>query len=120
MSFDYLEAQATADELIAEFGAPVTLSTQSGPSFDPITGAPITPSSPVSIAGVGVKIPYKVSEIDGAVIIMGDCQLLLATRQIPLIGMVTTLGGDLWRVVQANKKDYDTSTIVLWTLQLRK
>jgi hypothetical protein len=120
MSFDYLEAQLTADELIAEFGAPVTLSTQAGASFDPITGAPVTPSVPVSITGTGVKIPYKVGEIDGTVIIMGDCQLLLATRQIPLIGMVTTLGGDLWRVVQANKKDYDTSTIVLWTLQLRR
>jgi len=120
MSFDYLDAQLTADQLIAEFGATVTLSTQAGASFDPITGAPVTPSSPVNITGTGVKIPYKVGEIDGTVIIMGDCQLLLSTRQTPLIGMVTTLGGELWRVVQANKSDYDTSTIVLWTLQMRR
>jgi len=99
MSFDYLEAQLTADELIAEFGAAVTLSTQSGPVFDPVTGADITPSEPVSIAGVGVKLNYKSGEIDGTVILAGDCNLLLSTRATPLIGMVVTLAGETWRVI---------------------
>jgi hypothetical protein len=120
MSFDYISARAVADSLIAEFGAPVTLSTQSGPAFDPVTGAPITPSAGASITGAGAKLNYKAAEIDGSVIQMGDCKLMLSTRQTPLIGMTTTLGGELWRVVQANKLQPDSNTIVLWSLQMRR
>ena len=120
MSFDYLDAQLTADELIAEFGAAVTLSTQSGPSFDPITGAAVTPSAPVSISGVGVKLQYKSGEINGTTIIMGDCKYLLSTRQVPLIGMVVVLAGETWRVIAADPLSPDSATVVLWTLQLRR
>jgi hypothetical protein len=120
MSFDYLDAQATADELIAEFGATVTLSTQAGASFDPITGAAITPSAPVSISGVGVKLQYKSGEIDGTTIVMGDCKYLLSTRQTPLIGMVVVLAGETWRVISADPLSPASGVIVLWTLQLRR
>jgi hypothetical protein len=120
MSFDYLDAQATADDLIAEFGAPVTLSTQAGASFDPITGAPVTPSSPVNITGTGVKLQYKSGEIDGTVILVGDCKLLLSTRQVPLIGMVVVLAGETWRVIAADPLSPASGVIVLWTLQLRR
>jgi len=116
----YEKEQALADRLIAKKGAPVTLYTQSGPAFDPITGAPITPSAGASIIGAGVKLNYKAAEIDGSVIQMGDCKLLLSTRQTPLIGMTATLGGELWRVVQANKLQPDSNTIVLWSLQMRR
>jgi hypothetical protein len=54
------------------------------------------------------------------VIQIGDCKLLLSTRQTPLIGMTATLGGELWRVVQANKLQPDSNTIVLWSLQVRR
>lgn len=120
MSFDYLGAQATVDELITEFGAPVTLSTQSGSIFDSITGAAVTPSAPVSISGIGVKLQYKSSEIDGTTIIMGDCKYLLSTRDTPLIGMIVVLAGETWRVVAADPLSPDSTTIVLWTLQLRR
>jgi hypothetical protein len=120
MSFDYLDAQATADELIAEFGAPVTLSTQAGASFDPITGVPITPSEPVTISGIGAKFAYKSGEINGTTIIMGDCKYLLSTRQTPLIGMVVVLAGEAWRVIAADPLAPASGVIVLWTLQLRR
>lgn len=120
MIFDYLDAQATADELIAEFGAAVTLSTQAGSMFDPITGAAVTPSAPVSISGVGVKLQYKSGEIDGTVIIMGDCKYLLSTRDTPLIGMIVEFAGETWRVIAADPLSPDSATVVLWALQLRR
>ena len=120
MSFDYLELQGVADDGIGEAGAPVTLSTQAGASFDPITGAPITPSEPVTISGIGAKFAYKSGEINGTTIIMGDCKYLLSTRQTPLIGMIVVLAGETWRVIAADPLSPDSATIVLWTLQLRR
>jgi hypothetical protein len=116
----YEKEQALADRLIAKKGAAVTLSTQSGPSFDPITGAAVTPSAPVSISGVGVKVDYKSGEINGTTIIMGDCKYLLSTRQVPLIGMIVVLAGETWRVIAADPLAPASGVVVLWTLQLRR
>jgi hypothetical protein len=116
----YEKEQALADRLITKKGAPVTLSTQAGASFDPITGAPITPSAPASIGGTGVKLNYKSREIDGTVILAGDCKLLLSTRQAPLIGMIAALAGETWRVIAADPLSPDSATVVLWTLQMRR
>lgn len=114
----YLADQATADELIAEFGAPCTLSTQTQTGFDGL-GNPInTPS--VSITGTGVKLNYKTGEIDGSVVQMGDAKLLLSTRQVPLIDMRLTLAGETWRVVGIDTLAPDSTDVVFYTLQLRK
>lgn len=114
----YLADQATADELIAEFGAPCTLSTQAQTGYDGL-GNPInTPS--VSITGTGVKLNYSKSEIDGSVIQMGDAKFILSTRAVPLIDMRVTLAGEVWRVVSVMPLSPDSVTVVMYTLQLRK
>lgn len=45
MSFDYIDARATATELITDFGQAATLEkpgTATGPAYDPTLGAPVT------------------------------------------------------------------------------
>lgn len=114
----YLADQATADELIAEFGAPCTLSTQAQTGYDGL-GNPInTPS--VSIGGIGVILPYKRSEIDGSLVQMGDAKFLLSTRAAPQIDMRVTLAGVIWRVVDIETIQPDSTDVVLYTLQLRR
>lgn len=114
----YLADQATADELIAEFGAPCTLSTQAQTGYDGL-GNPInTPA--VSISGVGVKLKYDIAEIAGSVIQMGDAKFLLSTRAVPLIDMRVTLAGEVWRVVSVMPLSPDSVAVVMYTLQLRK
>ena len=114
----YLADQATADELIAEFGAPCTLSTQAQTGYDGLGNSINTPS--VSIGGIGVILPYKRSEIDGSRVQMGDAKFLLSTRAVPLIDMRLTLAGEVWRVVSVMPLSPDSVTVVMYTLQLRK
>lgn len=114
----YLADQATADELIAEFGAPCTLSTQAQTGYDGL-GNPISIPA-ASITGTGVKLNYSKSEIDGSVIQMGDAKFLLSTRAVPLIDMRVTLAGEVWRVISVSPLAPDSTDVVFYTLQLRK
>lgn len=114
----YLPQQATADRLIAKFGAPCTLSTQAQTGFDGL-GQPINIPA-VSINGAGVKLSYKTSEIDGSVVQMGDAKFLLSTRDAPLIDMRVTLAGEVWRVISVSPLAPDSIDAVFHTLQLRK
>ncbi len=114
----YLADQATADELIAEFGAPCVLSTQPQTSYDGL-GQPVSVPA-VSIAGAGVKLNYKKAEIDGSLVQMGDAKFLLSTRAAPLIDMRVTLAGEVWRVISVSPLAPDSTDVVFYTLQLRK
>lgn len=114
----YLPQQATADRLIAKFGAPCTLSTQAQIGYDGL-GQPINIPA-TSIGGTGVKLNYKTSEIDGSVVVMGDAKFLLSTRAAPLIDMRLTLAGEVWRVISVSPLAPDSTDVVFYTLQLRK
>lgn len=114
----YLPQQATADRLIAKFGAACTLSTNPSAEYDGL-GNPIA-VAPYSIDGVGVKLNYKSGEIDGSTVLMGDAKLYLSTRGKPLIDMRVTLAGETWRVVAVATLAPDSTDVVLYTLQLRK
>lgn len=120
----YLPQQATADRLIAKFGAPCTLSTQAQTGYDGL-GNPInTPS--VSISGTGVKLNYGTqeklqrSEVNGSVVQQGDIKFLLSTRALPQIDMRVTLAGEVWRVVAVDTLAPSSADVILYTLQLRK
>lgn len=114
----YLPQQATADRLIAKFGAPCTLSTQAQTGYDGL-GQPVNIPA-VSINGSGVKLNYKKAEIDGSVVQIGDAKFLLSTRQVPLIDMRVTLAGEVWRVISVSPLAPDSTDVVFYTLQLRK
>lgn len=114
----YLAQQATADRLIAKFGAPCTLSTQAQTGYDGL-GQPINIPA-ASITGHGVKLNYKKAEVDGSVIQMVDAKFLLSTRAVPLIDMRVTLTGETWRVVNVGALAPDSADVVFYTLQLRK
>lgn len=114
----YLAQQATADRLIAKFGAACELTTNGTAEFDGL-GNPIA-VAPYSITGTGVKLNYKTGEIDGSVVLMGDAKFLLSTRDVPLIDMRVTLAGETWRVIAVHTLAPDSTDVVLYTLQLRK
>lgn len=114
----YLPQQATADRLIAKFGASCTLSTQAQTGYDGLGNPTNTPS--VSISGTGVILPYKKSEVDGSLVQMGDAKFLLSTRAVPLIDMRVTLAGETWRVIAVDTLAPSSADVILYTLQLRK
>lgn len=114
----YLPQQATADRLIAKFGAPCTLSTQAQTGYDGL-GQPINIPA-TSINGTGVKLNYKKAEIDGSVVQVGDAKFLLSTRSVPLIDMRVTLAGEVWRVISVSPLAPDSTDVVFYALQLRK
>lgn len=114
----YLPQQATADRLIAKFGAACTLSTQAQTGYDGL-GQPINIPA-TSINGTGVKLNYKNAEVDGSVVQMGDAKFLLSARAVPLIDMRVTLAGEVWRVISVSPLAPDSTDVVFYTLQLRK
>lgn len=121
----YAEMQATAQELLEDFGAPVTLTKEAiaGVGYD-ADGNPQAPIPAVSVSGVGARLNYTGDtkqafvEATGTVIMTGDCRLLYKGGA-PEIGMVVTLSGIKWRVVAFMPID-PAGIVVMYELQLRK
>jgi len=85
---DYLEDQADADELIAEFGQLGSLSrpTTTGPAHNPVAGPPVT--SPATFA----VLDYEARQVDGTRIRATDKRVLIAMTGLTLDpGLTDTL-----------------------------
>lgn len=115
----YADMQDTAQELLEDFGAPVTLIQEGsvGGGYD-ADGNPQGAVADVTVTGVGAALDYKRDEIDGTVIQSGDCKLLYKGGA-PVIGMFVTLSGIKWRVVTLLLLD-PAGILVMYELQLRK
>lgn len=121
----YAEMQATAQELLEDFGAPVTLTKEAAPGggYD-ADGNPQAPIPAVSVSGVGARLNYTGDtkqafvEATGTVIMTGDCRLLYRGGA-PEVGMVVTLSGVKWRVVAFMPID-PGGIVVMYECQLRK
>lgn len=115
----YAEMQATAQELLEDFGAPVQLIKKGNPSagFDE-NGDPITATPDIIVNGVGAALNYNINEIDGTVIQAGDCKLLYRGDE-PEINMAVMLSGIKWRVVAVMPLS-PAGIVVMYGLQLRK
>lgn len=121
----YTEMQATAQELLEDFGAPVTLTKEAiaGSGYDS-NGNPQAPIPAVSVSGVGARLNYTGDtkqafvEATGTVIMTGDCRMLYKGGA-PEIGMVVTLSGVKWRVVAFMPID-PAGIVVMYECQLRK
>lgn len=119
MSFDYTKSATTARRLLTKFGKPLTFSladtVEDGP---PGVGGTTIPGR--SITGVGVKLNYANSEIDGALIQAGDAKIILeSTAEPPENGMTTTIDGSAWRVMDFIPLA-PADTVVIYTLQVRR
>lgn len=121
----YAEMQELAQELLEDFGAPVTLTKEAiaGGGYD-ADGNPQAPIPAVSVSGVGARLNYTGDtkqafvEATGTVIMTGDCRLLYKGGA-PEIGMVVTLSGVKWRIVAFMPID-PAGIVVMYECQLRK
>jgi len=123
-TFDYAEMAAMAQELLAEFGAAVTLRQPGTGEYDPETGT--VSSDPTDFLGIGAKFDYEQRNIDGTLILQGDQQVYLAVQQgagaampKPKAGDLILVGNDPWRVVTAEAIE-PASVPVLYIVQVRK
>lgn len=121
----YTEMQELAQELLNDFGAPVTLIKEgsAGGGYD-ADGNPQGAVADVTATGVGARLNYTSEtrqafvEATGTVIMTGDCRLLYKGGT-PIIGMFVTLSGIKWRVVALLPLD-PAGILVMYELQLRK
>ena len=97
MSFDYASIAVLADELLAEFGQPLTITTHVTGEYDPATG--LTSFSATSHEGYGAVLDYGLHQSGmgaggDSLIQHGDKQLLLSPNVItpPLVDDIVTIG----------------------------
>lgn len=115
-TFDYAQSILDANELIAEFGATVTLrrSTNTGPAWDPQV-------SNVDHSAVMAVVAYSDNAIDGTNIRATDRQGLMSVGSLiiePTIADKVIVDGKEMEIVNVDPLD-PAGTVVMWTLQLR-
>ena len=123
MSF-YAEMAAMADELLREFGKPLTLRVVTPGTYNPGTGS--AADTTVDYAGTGALFDYELlasgqTFLDASLLAVGDKQCFLSPVGVPepRAGFKVIDGADVWRVMNV-KKVAPAGTAVLYELQLRK
>ncbi|NSX15984.1 hypothetical protein HTY52_18020 [Cupriavidus taiwanensis] len=123
MSF-YDEMAALADELLREFGKPLTLRCVLPGSYDPGSGT--APETVTDYPGTGALFDYAMlaagqTWIPSTLIEVGDKQCLLSPAGVPLptTGDQLVDGAEVWQV-QNVKAANPAGTPVLYELQLRR
>lgn len=122
----YADMAATAADLIAEFGQPVTLTRSVPGTYNTATatnGAPqVTTQSCLA-----VEDAYKAREIDGTLIRVGDKKLILspqtsagASVTAPQTGDTVTFADTSVWTVKAVEPLSPGGTALIYTLQLRQ
>lgn len=119
MSFDYAEMAATAAELLAEFGAPVTLTRITPGTYDPDTGT--VASTTAAHTANGVKLDFEQRHIDGTNILQGDQRVYLdpLIAATPQAGDTLTVGAKVFTVV-ASRPLAPAGVVVLHDVQVRR
>lgn len=128
-TFDYADMAATAQELLVEFGGPVTVRQVVTGEYDPDLGE--APTATVDNGGVGALFDYSaqaagLANMAGSVIETGDKQLYLAPELAEGGAMPEPKPADLvlalgatWRVVTV-KTLAPAGLALLYELQLRQ
>ena len=123
MSF-YDEMAALADELLREFGKPLTLRRVVPGAYDPSTGT--AAETVTNYPGTGALFDYETlgagqTWIPSTLIEVGDKQCLLSPAGMPLptTGDKLVDGADVWQV-QNVKAVNPAGTPVLYELQIRR
>lgn len=113
------DTAAQAAKLLNKFGEAVTVTFPGNAAFNPITGAPATPTSGTTYTAKGYAGKYISTDIDGAVIQANDIRLILEIiPNRPDRGCTVLVDGTTYRVmnVQAIRK---SGVDVIYILQLR-
>lgn len=116
-TFDYAEMQATAHELIEEFGQVGVVSRITPP--DPVLGGdPVPTPYPATL----VPMAYEARYVDGTTIKTGDMQIYISSVGLaiePTVGDVVTANGTDYAIVNGNPNKYDGVTVVVFIVQGR-
>lgn len=115
----YNDLAATAVELLAEFGMPVTLVRVIPGAYDPDTGT--STNTTANHDGIGVKLDYEQREIDGTQIRRGDQRVYMAPdlAVTPRTGDTLTIGVESWQVIESRPLS-PSGVVVLHDIQVRK
>jgi hypothetical protein len=127
VSHDYAQNRATADRLLAQFGALFTLVKPVNVAYDPTSGAmaPVDGSNPTTVAtdGIGVVLHYTDSEMANTAIQQGDRKLIISVTSmsgvVPVVGDSVEVGADTFRIVSLETLA-PAGTSVIYTAQIRK
>jgi len=114
----YDEMAELAEELLDEFGQPVTLVMAGQEAGFDQYGNAVGATPDITVSGLGCSLDYKIGEIDGTVIQNGDAKMLYK-GETPEIDMTVTLEGVKWRIVALNPLN-PAGILVMYSLQLRK
>ena len=116
-TFDYADMQATAHELIEEFGQTGAVKRITPP--DPVYGGdPVETAYPATL----VRMAYEARYIDGTVIQTGDMQIYISAVGLPIeptVGDVVTANGADYAIVAGDPNKYDGITPVVFIVQGR-
>lgn len=117
-TFDYNEMQATAHELIEEFGQAGAVKRVTPP--DPILGGdPVVTPYPATL----VPMAYEARYVNGTTILAGDMQIYISAVGLaiePTVGDVVTANGTDYAIVNGDPNKFDGVTPVVFIVQGRK
>lgn len=116
-TFDYTEMQATAHELIEEFGQAGVV-TRITPPDNILGGEPVTTPYPATL----VPMAYEARYIDGTVILAGDVQIYISSVGLPItpsVGDTVTANGAEYQIVRTDPNVYDAQISVVHICQAR-
>ena len=114
----YADMAAVANELLAEFGAAITLRRVSGETFNAVTGAASGGSS-ADLATVGIVKTFRANLIDGTRIQHGDRLVILDDTQVPVLTDKVLIGADYWNIVDIETKS-PAGIPLVYFVQVRK
>ncbi len=109
--------QATTLRLLTLYGRPVTLGRVAEGTYNTATSA-VAAGTTTSYSGKGHPSPYKLSDIDGALVQGGDIDLLLYSSTEPLVGDTASINSLSYKVMGVNKLNAQGLNIA-YKLQLR-
>lgn len=116
MSFG-VDLKSSVVQLIADHGVDVTLRNTTHSAYDPSQGT-TTPNTPVDTIIRAVFLDYKLSEIDGSLILRGDRKAVFTADSDPEVTDQIIGEGDTVTIVDF-KKIKSGSTVVAYVAQVR-
>lgn len=116
-TFDYIEIQAVAHELIEEFGQQGTVKRITPP--DPVLGGDGTETSyPATL----VPMTYDQRLVDGSLIKTSDRQIYISSVGLPIVpeaGDIVTAGGVEFSIISTDPNNFDGQVNVVFIVQGR-
>ena len=114
----YTDMAAVANDLLAEFGAPVILLRTTPGTFDPVTETE-TGATTAELTTTGIQKSYKAELIDGTRIKHGDKLYVLDDTQVPDLTDKLNVGSEYWSIVNIDEKN-PAGTALVYLVQVRK